>query len=106
MEILLLIILQHHEHYDGTGFPFAKRGSKILMLSNIVALANHFSEIIQEKDLNPLQALKHFLAEREKLVWYNSQVVENLIKVFADPDKIFKENKLPSNSHVVNKKAS
>lgn len=101
------IILQHHEHFDGTGFPFNKRGSKILMLSNIVCLADNFVHIIQDEDLKPVEALKVLLSRRDQLTWYNSQIVECLIKVFVDPGKILKESNLPSNSRMVpNKKVS
>ncbi len=100
------IILQHHEHFDGTGFPFAKRGSKILMLSNIVCLADNFVHIIQDEDKKPVEALKILLSRREELSWYNSAIVECLIKVFVNPEKIMKENHLPSNSRIVNKKVS
>jgi len=100
------IILQHHEHFDGTGFPFGKRGSKLLMLSNIVCLADSFVHIIQEDDMKPVEALKVLLSRREEMSWYNSGIVECLIKVFVNPDKIVKENHLPSNSRIVNKKVS
>lgn len=100
------IILQHHEHFDGTGFPFNKKGSKILTLSNIVCLADRFVHIIQDEDQKPIEALKTFLNRREQLTWYNSMIVECLIKVFVDPHKILKEHNLPSNSKIVNKKAS
>ncbi len=101
------IILQHHEHFDGTGFPFNKRGSKILMLSNIVCLADNFVHIVQDEEKLPVEALKVLLSRREQLSWYNSRIVECLIKVFVDPDKIMKDNHLPSNSRLVsNKKVS
>ncbi len=100
------IILQHHEHFDGTGFPFAKRGSKILMLSNIVCLADNFVHVIQDEDKKPMEALKVLLSRRDELTWYNSSIVECLIKVFVNPEKIIKENHLPSNSRIVNKKVS
>ena len=80
------IILQHHEHIDGSGFPFAKRGSKILTLSNIVCLADKFSHIIQDESLKPIDALKTLLNRKEQLAWFNSLIVENLIKVFVDPE--------------------
>ncbi len=101
------IILQHHEHFDGTGFPFNKRGSKILTLSNIVCLADNFVHIIQDEQQKPVEALKTLLSRRAQLTWYNSIIVECLIKVFVDPKKIMKEHDLPSNSRVVpNKKVS
>ena len=79
------IILQHHEHYDGTGFPQGKRGSKILTLANIVCLADDFVHIIQEKDLSPIEALRTLLKREDQLEWYHSLIVENLIKVFVNP---------------------
>lgn len=100
------IILQHHESYNGKGFPFGRRGSKILTLANIVAVADDFTKLIVAKDLKPVAALKEFLQDREGLEKYNSRIIENLIKVFVDPEKIKKENILPSNSRVVSKKAS
>jgi putative nucleotidyltransferase with HDIG domain len=100
------IVLQHHEYFDGTGFPYGKKGTKILTLANIVCLADDFTHIIQDEELKPVEALKELLERREQLKRYNSQVVENLIKVFADPAKIVKNYTLPSNSKVLNKKAS
>ncbi|MCY4524205.1 MAG: HD domain-containing protein [Halobacteriovoraceae bacterium] len=81
------IILQHHEHIDGSGFPFARKGSKILTLSNIVCLADRFVHIIQEEELKPVDALKTLLERKKQLVWFNSIIVENLIKVFVNPEK-------------------
>lgn len=100
------IVLQHHEAYDGTGFPFGKRGSKIFTLANIVGLADAFTHIIQEQDKKPVEALKILLSNQELMKQYNSTIVQNLINVFVDPSKIKKDDILPSNSRVVNKKAS
>lgn len=101
------IIYQHHENFDGTGFPENKKGSKILTLANIVHLADDFAHTIVEKNLKPLDALKELLGNRNQLKLYNSQIVENLIKVFTDPDKIKKDFILPSNSNIIpSKKAS
>lgn len=101
------MILQHHEYFDGTGFPHGKRGSKILTLSNIVCCANDFSNCIVETGEKPVDALKIFLGKTEQMTRYNSLIVECLIKSFVDPEKIIKEQKLPSNSRVISsKKAS
>ncbi|MFT6071190.1 MAG: putative nucleotidyltransferase with HDIG domain [Bacteriovoracaceae bacterium] len=101
------IILQHHEYYDGSGFPYGKRGSKILTLSNIVCCADDFAECIVETGEKPVDALKIFLKRKEQMKRYNSRIVECLIKSFVDPEKIIKEHTLPSNSRVLaSKKAS
>lgn len=100
------IILQHHEAFDGTGFPFEKKGNKILTLANIVCLADDFVHIMIDNKLQPTEALRKILADKTGVKRYNSMLVEKFIRVFVDPDKIQKETSLPSNSRVVNRKAS
>lgn len=101
------IILQHHEAFDGTGFPFSKKGNKILTLANIVCLADDFVHIMIDDKLQPTEALRKILVNKEGVKRYNSILIENFIKVFVDPEKVHKDTALPSNSRIVNgKKAS
>jgi putative nucleotidyltransferase with HDIG domain len=102
------IILQHHENHDGTGFPNNVRGSKIFTLAAIVHLADDFAHDIVDNKQAPIIALKAILGNPERVVKYNSKILENFIKVFANPDLIKKETTIvPSNSRLVNtKKAS
>ena len=101
------IILQHHENYDGSGFPGGVRGSKILTLANIVSLADDFVHIMIDEELDPPKALRKMLVDKKQVAKYNSMIVENFIEVFVDPDKIVKDKDvLPSNSKIVNKTTS
>ncbi len=96
------IILQHHEAYDGTGFPFEKKGNKILTLANIVCLVDDFVHIMIDHKLQPTDALKKILADKEGVKRYNTMLIEKFIRVFVDPSKIQKEaSVLPTNSRVV-----
>jgi response regulator RpfG family c-di-GMP phosphodiesterase len=97
------IILQHHEAFDGSGFPFQKKGNKVLTLANIVCLADDFVHIMMEEGIQPTEALRKILVNKEGVKRYNSMLIEKFIKVFVDPDKIQKENALPSNSRMVKK---
>ena len=99
------IILHHHEAFDGTGFPFQKKGNKIPTLANIVCLADDFVHIMMDEKLQPTEALRKILMDKAGVKRYNSILVEKFIKVFVDPDKIQKDTVLPSNSKLV-KKAS
>lgn len=99
------IILHHHEAFDGTGFPFQKKGNKIPTLANIVCLADDFVHIMMDEKLQPTEALRKILMDKVGVKRYNSILVEKFIKVFVDPDKIQKDTILPSNSKLV-KKAS
>lgn len=45
-EEVLLIVSQHHERHDGTGFPKRLRGNKIYDLAKIVGIANEFDGLV------------------------------------------------------------
>lgn len=81
------IVLQHHERFDGSGFPYGIRGSKITTLSNVVGVADSLVHIIQDEEQKPLDALKILLQDKELVKGFNSRIIENLIKVFVDPPK-------------------
>lgn len=98
------IILQHHEAYDGTGFPHERKGSKILTLANIVCLADDFVHIMIDYKLQPTEALRKILSSQNGVKRYNSILIEKFINVFVDPAKLHKEVALPSNSRVVNQR--
>lgn len=44
----LRIIREHHEHFDGTGYPSGLSRSKIYDLAKIVSIANHFDNAIRD----------------------------------------------------------
>ncbi|AKJ28957.1 HD-GYP domain-containing protein [Caldimonas brevitalea] len=50
-----LVIAQHHEHVDGTGFPQRLTGDRISKAARIVALANCFDNLCNPH--NPIKAL-------------------------------------------------
>lgn len=96
------LILQHHEAFDGTGFPFGKKNNKILTLANIICLADDFVHIMIEDKLQPTEALRRILMDKIGVKRYNSILIEKFIKVFVDPHKAIKDTALPSNSRIVN----
>ena len=49
-----MIISQHHENFDGTGFPKKLKGAQIYDLARIVSIANVFDELVGEGK-GPLQ---------------------------------------------------
>jgi putative nucleotidyltransferase with HDIG domain len=101
------VILQHHEAFDGTGYPYGSKGNKILTLANIVCLADTFVHIMMDEKLPPTDALKKILMNKELAKKFNSMIIERFIKVFVDPSKLLKDSALPVNSKVVNgRKAS
>lgn len=65
------IILQHHECFDGSGYPHRLTGNQISPLSMIVAIVNAYDNLVNPVNvadaLTPHEALSHlFAAKREK----------------------------------------
>ncbi|MEO6352107.1 MAG: HD domain-containing phosphohydrolase [Burkholderiaceae bacterium] len=48
----LAIIREHHELFDGSGYPTALKGEAIGLLSRIVAIANHYDELCNPFNIN------------------------------------------------------
>jgi putative nucleotidyltransferase with HDIG domain len=100
-ETVRQIILQHHEANDGTGFPLGIKGREVQTLSNIVCLANDFVHLMEEKKLKPTDALLAMIQNKEMVYRYKSEIIEGMMKIFADPAKIKRSYLLPMNSKVV-----
>jgi len=95
------IILQHHEYFNGTGFPNGLKGNKVLSISNIISLCDDFVHFMITDQTAPPETLKRILVNTELVKRYNSVILENFIKIFVDPEKITKNSSLPSNSRMV-----
>lgn len=85
------IILQHHEAYDGSGFPNEIKGTKILALANIVCLVDDFVHIMIDEKLQPTDALCKILSDEDGVKRYSPIFLEKFIHIFADPKKVQKE---------------
>ncbi|MBE0621464.1 MAG: DUF3391 domain-containing protein [Burkholderiales bacterium] len=57
----LAIIGEHHEFFDGSGYPYKRAGESIGLLSRIVVIANHYDELCNPANvadaLTPHEAL-------------------------------------------------
>lgn len=51
----MLLMAQHHEHFDGSGYPSRIPGEKMSPLSRIVTLVNHYDNLCNPT--NPAQAI-------------------------------------------------
>ena len=60
-----IIILQHHEKIDGTGYPEGKKGDKINKLAKIVAIADVYDALTSDRPyrraLSPNEAIEYIL---------------------------------------------
>jgi putative nucleotidyltransferase with HDIG domain len=78
-----MIVAQHHEAHDGTGYPRKLRGSAIYDLARIVSIANLFDELVGDG--------KGPLVERQRLAL--TQLDQVHFKKF-DPQKLDKALKI------------
>lgn len=87
------VVLHHHEHYDGTGYPNGLKADQIPFFSQIIAVADAFDAMTTNrayrKGLSRVEALKILDMERHKQ--FNSFIIDYAQDVFLDV-------KLPENT--------
>ncbi len=72
------IALSHHERYDGTGFPFNKKGKDIHEYSRIVAVADQYDRLKYERpDLNNHEVMELTICKAY------SELDPDIVRVFA-----------------------
>jgi putative nucleotidyltransferase with HDIG domain len=80
------IMIDHHERYDGSGYPYGKKGEEISLLGHIMAVADSFDAMTTNRIYKPRKEVKESLIELSELsgTWYHPAVVNAAIKVLAD----------------------
>jgi len=73
----LVIIEQHHEMHDGSGFPKGLKGDQISRLAQVVAIANDYDNLCNTKDpanaRTPHEAISLMFAKDKKK--YNAEIL-------------------------------
>lgn len=79
------IMLDHHERFDGSGYPNGKRGGEIPLLGYILAVADSFDAMTTNRIYKPRKEVAESLIELNELsgVWYHPAVVNAACKVLA-----------------------
>lgn len=81
------VVMTHHEHVDGSGYPRGLNGSRISPFSKIIAIADVYDDIITmhpyKEEQTPFEALKELNRCRGK------QFDETLVKHFTDMLGVF-----------------
>lgn len=81
------VVMQHHEMYDGSGFPAELKGDGIMIEARILAVADEVDEMAVERPWRPVtpgieKALSTISAKRGKA--YDPRVVDACLKVFRE----------------------
>ena len=78
-----VIVEQHHERYDGTGYPYGLKGSEIELEAQIVAAVDAFDAMTSDRPYRPRLTREEAFAELRRCAGtqFNPEVVEVLISV-------------------------
>ncbi len=87
------IILEHHEKYDGSGYPNGLTGANLLMESQIMTVADVVESMVSHRPYRPSLGVDAALNEiiKNSGILYNSQVVEACVKVIREKGYEFPE---------------
>ncbi|WP_227936888.1 HD-GYP domain-containing protein [Alkalihalobacillus deserti] len=79
-DMILLAVLQHHERYDGSGYPLGANSEKIHLFSQVVAVADVYHAMTSERfyrtKRSPYQVLEEI--SKEQFGKFDIKVVEAL----------------------------
>jgi HD-GYP domain-containing protein (c-di-GMP phosphodiesterase class II) len=78
-EAWLHCVLHHHENEDGTGYPHAKVGAQIPLLSKLVALADRYCARVSERSYRP--TMTAHAALRDMLMEARTTLDTNLVSL-------------------------
>jgi len=77
--------LQHHENWDGSGYPYALSGDKIDIGAQIIACADSFEAMVSAKpyrdSMLAYEAMKTMLAENSRR--FSPEVVKTFVKIMG-----------------------
>lgn len=78
--MVYVAILQHHERYDGKGYPEKRKGDEIFIFSRIISICNMYDELTSgtpnQKALLPSEAIEYIMANNA------SAFDPELVKIF------------------------
>ncbi len=77
-------VLYHHERWDGTGYPKGLRGGEIPYLSRIIAIADSYDELKNEKAMSDGEIIKYIRDNKGRL--FDPELAEKFIS-FIEAEK-------------------
>ncbi|MBU4583275.1 MAG: HD domain-containing protein [Proteobacteria bacterium] len=80
------MVLQHHERIDGSGYPLALKGEKILIEARIIAVADVVDAMASHRPYRPGLGIDAALNEIEKNsgIFYDSTAADACLRLFRE----------------------
>lgn len=96
------IIRAHQEKYDGTGYPDGLRGAEIPLGARILAVADAYGAIIDERVYKPARSHEEAVAELRRCAGtqFDPQVVEAFLQVLERDTVLPRQPQTPSVSQL------
>ncbi|MBU1087401.1 MAG: HD-GYP domain-containing protein [Candidatus Omnitrophica bacterium] len=91
LDKVVLIVRQHHERYDGTGYPDGIKGDKIDIGARIMAVADSFDAMTGKRPYRDPISKEEALAELENFsgTQFDPKVVEVFVKLMKKGNDLF-----------------
>ena len=78
-------VMQHHENYDGTGYPLGKSGEHIPLYARIIRLVEQYDDMVSlhrgRENLSPSDAMEYLMAGSGSL--FDPKLVELFVEKIA-----------------------
>jgi len=91
---VIKLVEQHHERYDGKGYPYGLKGENILLGARIMAVADSFDAMITERPYRKAFSKEEAVEElkRNKGKQFDPEIVDLFLRVLdKNPDIIVKK---------------
>ena len=90
LEMALHIAHEHHERWDGSGYPVGRAGAEIALEARIVALADVYDAMTSARVYKPARSHEETAAmiERERGKHFDPEVVDAFVRVAGQFDAI------------------
>jgi len=77
------IVMQHHEHYDGSGYPLGLRGDEILLGARVLRVADVLETLVSYRPCRPAVPMRVAVESlRMSRVQYDPQAVEAVLRLY------------------------